>query len=224
MEAIRLDLWSADEIDRRIDTALEVGVGGFVLFGGDADGVSALTSRARSDAGRDLWMAADLERGAGQQFRGLTELPPPAALAHHDDPLAATHRAAEITAEEALSVGVNWVLAPVLDIDAERKNPIIATRSFGSDPALVTSLGRHWIEACQARGALACAKHFPGHGRTLTDSHAELPVIPAAREALESDLTPFRLVEQRRRIRSWWLTSPIRRSAASDPRPSRPRS
>lgn len=194
IEAIRLDLWSAGEVDRRVDEGLEAGVGGFVLFGGEAERVARLTSRARSDAARDLWIAADLERGAGQQFRGLTELPPPAALAHHDDPLAAAERAAAVTATDALSVGVNWVLAPVLDIDAERDNPIIATRSFGADPGLVTALGRRWIETCQERGALACAKHFPGHGRSLTDSHAELPIIPASRAALADDLMPFRLV------------------------------
>jgi hypothetical protein len=57
---------------------------------------------------------------------------------------------------------------------------------------MVSALGRAWIEACQAEGVAACAKHFPGHGRTTGDSHAELPRVDAPREALEADLEPFR--------------------------------
>ncbi|MFV1987918.1 MAG: glycoside hydrolase family 3 N-terminal domain-containing protein [Gemmatimonadota bacterium] len=196
VEAIRLDRWDAAEVLARVDHGVEVGVGGFVLFGGQAGVVARVAERARAAAGRDLWVAADLERGAGQQFRGLCELPPPAALARHADPVAATRLAAELTAREALSVGVNWVLAPVLDLDVERENPIVATRSFGADSTMVGTLGRHWIEACQDAGALACGKHFPGHGRTLADSHIELPVVAASREELELDLAPFRAVAE----------------------------
>lgn len=194
LAALRLDRWGSDEVDRRVEEGLSLGVGGFVLFGGVAERVSRLTERIRTDAGRDLWIAADLERGAGQQFRGLTELPPPAALARHPDPEPAVDRAASCTGREALAVGVNWVFAPVLDIDAERDNPIVATRSFSADPEIVARLGGRWIAACQSQGALACAKHFPGHGRTTGDSHIELPVVDVSREELEQDLHPFRAV------------------------------
>lgn len=194
VDALRLDQWDADEVRSRVDRALEVGVGGFVLFGGEAESVARLTEGIRADSGRDVWIAADLERGAGQQFRGLDELPPPAALAMHADPIVATEYAAVTTGRQALSIGVNWVLAPVLDLDAERQNPIVATRSFGADPALVSQLGRAWIEACQGVGALACGKHFPGHGRTLADSHIQLPVVDASAVELNLDLAPFRAI------------------------------
>ncbi|MDH3733968.1 MAG: hypothetical protein OEU54_10560 [Gemmatimonadota bacterium] len=192
--AVRLDRWTEDDVRRGVDEAMSAGVGGFVLFGGDADRVSRLTGEAAIAAGRDLWFAADLERGAGQQFRGLTELPPPAALAKHPLPREAAAAAGTLTAAEARSVGVNWVLAPVTDIDAEPDNPIVATRSFSSDPAVVGELGLEWISACQAAGALACAKHFPGHGRTLGDSHVELPVVDATSAELEQDIAPFHAV------------------------------
>ena len=191
LAALRLDRWENDDVDRRVEEALTLGVGGFVLFGGMAERVSRLTERIRAEAGRDLWIAADLERGAGQQFRGLTELPPPAALARHPDPERAVRRAARRTAREALGVGVNWVFAPVLDIDAEPDNPIVATRSFAADPEVVARLGATWIAACQREGALACAKHFPGHGRTTVDSHIELPVVDASPAEIEDDLHPF---------------------------------
>ncbi len=192
LEALRLDRWPADRVLARAGAALDLGVGGFLLFGGEAEAVARLTSTLRERAGRPLWFAADLERGAGQQFRGLTELPPPAALARAPDPAAAAERAGAITGAEGRSVGVNWVLAPVVDLDVEEANPIVATRSFGADPDVVTALAARWIAGCRRSGALACAKHFPGHGRTVADSHMELPVVTADAALLESDMAPFR--------------------------------
>lgn len=191
VEALRLDRDPADVVRRQGRAAVELGVGGFVLFGGDAGEVGSLTGELQARAGRRLWFGADLERGAGQQFRGAEELPPPAALASHPDPDEAARTAARVTATQARSLGVNWLLAPVLDLDVEPENPIVGTRSFGGTPERVAALGRSWIEACQGAGAAACMKHFPGHGRTLADSHAELPVVDADREVLQADLRPF---------------------------------
>ena len=172
--------------------ALAFGAGGFIIFGGTADATAELTARIRRDAGRPLLFAADLERGAGQQFLGLDELPPPLALASLDDP-AVLRGAGILTAIEALSVGINWILAPVADLDIAPENPIVQTRSFGADPARVAAATTAWIVGCEAAGGLACGKHFPGHGRTRTDSHVGVPVVSAAAELLwETDLAPFR--------------------------------
>jgi beta-glucosidase-like glycosyl hydrolase len=92
---------------------------------------------------------------------------------------------------EALSVGINWVLAPVADLDVEPDNPIVQTRAFGDDPEAVAAAVTAWIVGCEAAGAMACAKHFPGHGRTRTDSHLGLPAVDAPAEVLEADLLPF---------------------------------
>ncbi len=174
-----------------IAAALGFGAGGFILFGGRPDAVRALTAELRERAGRPLLIAADLERGAGQQFPGLTEFPPPGALASLDDP-GAIRAAASTTAREALSLGINWVLAPVADLDVEPANPIVQSRSFGADPAQVADAVATWVEACQAAGALACVKHFPGHGRTTRDSHDHLPTVEADLATLErTDLVPF---------------------------------
>ena len=70
--------------------------------------------------------------------------------------------AGAVTAQEARAVGINWVFAPVGDLDVLPDNPIVQTRAFGDDPNRVASLVRTWIEGCQGAGALACAKHFPG--------------------------------------------------------------
>ena len=194
VEALRLDRDGIDAVRARAERALAEEVAGFILFGGETDDVGRLTEALRAAAGRSLWIAADLERGAGQQFRGATQLPPPPALAAADDAEAAVREAAAMTGSEARELGLNWVLAPVLDLDIESRNPIVGTRSFGAEPARVARLGRVWVDACQASGVAACAKHFPGHGRTVADSHRELPSVGASRSELEADLAPFRAV------------------------------
>jgi len=189
--------WRDDtRFDHEADTisaALEFGAGGFIIFGGEPAAVRALTADLRERAGRPLLIAADLERGVGQQFRGMTEFPPPAALAALDDPAVIT-AAATTTAREALDLGVNWVLAPDADLDIEPANPIVQTRSFGADPKMVGVAVALWVQACQQAGALACIKHFPGHGRTTRDSHDEVPSVTVDRNTMEAtDLVPFRM-------------------------------
>ncbi|MEJ2215812.1 MAG: glycoside hydrolase family 3 protein [Gemmatimonadota bacterium] len=190
--AIRWDEERGFEASRpEIDAALALGVGGFILFGGTADAASSLTAELQGRSRHPLLIGADLERGAGQQFRGVTSLPPLAVFGALED-VALSRRAGQVTAREARSLGVNWVYAPVADLDVEPDNPIVGTRAFGGDPEQVSSHVRAWIEGCRAGGALACAKHFPGHGRTTTDSHLGLPRVAASRSTLEADLAPFR--------------------------------
>src|SRR3989440_1309540 len=175
----------------KIEAALSAGVGGFILFGGTRAAVTSLTHALRDVAHRPLLLGSDLERGAGQQVLGLTELPPPAALGYIND-LDATYAAASITATEARAVGLNWVFAPVCDLDIEPRNPIVQTRSFGDQPERVAAHAAAWIRGCQEHGALACAKHYPGHGRTTSDSHEGLPVVQTAAPVLQqADVAPF---------------------------------
>jgi hypothetical protein len=87
---------------------------------------------------------------------------------------------------------VNWIYAPVADVDLESRNPIIGTRAFGTEPEAVAAQVAAWTRGCARGGALSCVKHFPGHGRTVGDSHAERPTVAAGREELEADFAPFR--------------------------------
>ncbi len=178
----------------KIDAALVAGVGGFIIYGGPAcprAAVTALTRELRQQAGRPLLIGADLERGAAQQVEGLTELPPPAALGFLGD-LDATHTAGVVTGSEARSVGINWAFAPVCDLDLEPRNPIVQTRSFGADPRAVSEHAAAWVRGCQEHGVQACAKHYPGHGRTTIDSHLALPrVATSAAQLQRLDVAPF---------------------------------
>ena len=196
--AIRWDSTHGYEDQRAaIDQALKLGVGGFILFGGPSEHVAVLTEDLHSKSRVPLLIGADLERGAGQQFTGQTALPPLAAIASLED-LQAIRRSAAVSAREAKSLGINWIYAPDCDIDVEPDNPIIGTRSFGADPERVGEYASAWIDACQAEGVLACAKHFPGHGRTTVDSHKMLPKVNESVETLrETDLVPFRRAIER---------------------------
>ncbi len=174
-----------------IEHGLALGVGGFILFGGEASAVRELTAELHERSPHPLLIASDLERGAGQQFRGATPLPPAAALGSPAE-REITRRAAELTAREARALGVNWIYGPVADVDLEPRNPIIGTRAFGRVAEGVAVQVAAWVQGCAEGGALSCAKHFPGHGRTVGDSHIERPCVESSRQDLEADLLPFR--------------------------------
>ncbi len=176
----------------RIDEALALGVGGFQFIGGEQDAVRALAKELQLKSRHPLLIAAELERGAGQQFIGATGLPPVAAIVSTGD-LESLRRAARLTAREARTMGVNWNLAPVCDLDLLAENPVLGTRAMGSDARKVAALVIAWIEACQAEGVLACAKHFPGVGRVTMDTADGMPVVDFPADQLkDQDLHPFR--------------------------------
>lgn len=181
-------------LQEAIDDALELGVGGFVLRGGTTHDVAALTGELHRRSRLPLLIAADAERGAGGAFVGATGLPPFAALgALRDDD--AIRRAARLTARELRAIGVTWALAPCVDLGVEPRNPSLGARAFGADAQRVAEWSVAWVDACQAEGVLACAKHFPGLGRAHTDPHIEATAIHDAGSTLwSSDLVPFRAV------------------------------
>jgi beta-N-acetylhexosaminidase len=96
-------------------------------------------------------------------------------------------------ADDLLSVGINFNLAPVLDVNTNPNNPVIGTRSYGNTPEIVSRNAIAAIQTYNKRGILSCGKHFPGHGDTSVDSHVSLPIVPHKKERLEQiELVPFR--------------------------------
>lgn len=163
--------------------------------------LNALQERARIP----LLVGADFENGGpGMRINGAyalpsmlaqgggTAFPPTMAFGAIGDERFA-YEYGRITAREARAVGVHLLFAPVLDVNSNPDNPVIATRSFGGDPALVARLGAAFIRGARDGGALTTAKHFPGHGDTDVDSHVGLPVVAGDRSRLDSlELVPFR--------------------------------
>lgn len=173
----------------------ELGVGGVILLGGSAAEIALRCQQLQEWAKIPLFLTADIEEGVGQRFAGATWFPPPMALAAIKDRQQARQYAQQmgaVTAQEALAMGLNWVLAPVVDVNNNPKNPVINVRAFGDDPETVGELATAFIRGAQAHPVLTTAKHFPGHGDTATDSHLDLPVVPHTRERLaEIEYPPF---------------------------------
>jgi beta-glucosidase len=175
-----------------LDEAMALGVGGIVLEGGEQGAVRALVKELQRQAPHPLLIGAQLDRGAGQRIIGGTPLPPLAALAALGD-LEACRRTARLTAREARTMGINWVLGPACDLAVRDRNPVVGTASLGREPRQVAPFVAGWIEACQGEGVLACARHFPGVGRGEADPLLAPLTIEASGDALkELDLPPFR--------------------------------
>jgi beta-glucosidase-like glycosyl hydrolase len=166
--------------------------GGYILFHTPAGVIAGRTAILQAHSAIPLLLAADMEHGAGQQADGLTTMPPAMAYGATGDP-AFSEALGAWTATEARRIGVNWVFAPVADVTNNPYNPIIAIRSFGGDPHAVAEHVAAFVRGCQGQGVLACAKHFPGHGDTATDSHSRLGAVAADRQRLEAvEWPPFK--------------------------------
>ncbi len=183
---------AGDEWRRLQHQARELGVGGFILFEGDIYESAVLIDRLQSQAPVPLLIGSDFERGAAFRIRNTLPLPWNMAVgATRSEQWA--DRQGRITAREARALGVNWIFAPVVDVNNNPANPVINIRAYGEDPQRVGRLGAAFVAGAQQAGVLATAKHFPGHGDTEVDSHLSLPVIAAERPRLEQiEWLPFR--------------------------------
>jgi len=139
-----------------------------------------------------LLFGADFERGLSMRLNGATAFPTAMAFgATGDKELAKGF--GKITADEARAIGVQWNWFPVADVNSNPANPIINTRSFGENPALVGEMDAAYIEGARGEGMLTTVKHFPGHGDTDTDTHLTLARSNASLDRLNRlELAPFR--------------------------------
>jgi beta-N-acetylhexosaminidase len=135
-----------------------------------------------------------LDQEGGAVVRSLWVPPPPSAMAlgaADDTDLARDVGAAVARAVKAM--GFNWNFAPVLDLNNNPRNPVIAERSFGADPERAAELAMAWMDGSESEGVACCVKHFPGHGDTHLDSHRDLPTVDKDLAELERfEFAPFR--------------------------------
>lgn len=181
-------------------TLRERPVGGVTLFRGkntiDPPQVAALTAalqRAASEAGQPpLLIAVDQEGGQLMGIGGGTTLFPGNLALAATGSADLARRTGHALGLELAAMGVNVDYAPVCDVNVNPRNPVVGTRSFGEDPALVARLAAAMTEGLQQAGVAATAKHFPGHGDTAGDLHHGLVVVPHSRERLNQvELPPF---------------------------------
>ncbi|MEU4471276.1 glycoside hydrolase family 3 N-terminal domain-containing protein [Micromonospora sp. NPDC023888] len=171
------------------------GLAGHTLFGTNVhDPAQVAASTAALRSGRpDALIAIDEEGGDVTRLAHATGSPYPgnAALGAIGD-VALTRRVYQSIGAELAALGITVNLAPTVDVNTADENPVIGTRSFGADPVRVAAHSAAAVTGLQAAGVAACAKHFPGHGATVTDSHHELPTVDAPLSLLrQRDLPPF---------------------------------
>jgi beta-N-acetylhexosaminidase len=178
-------------------SALEGGLASVTLFAPNMEAGAAtlaeLTASLRS-AADDVLVAADEEGGDVTRvwYGSGSPYPGNAALGAVDDVALTEHVHAAIGRDLA-ALGINLDLAPCLDVLAAPLNPVIGTRSFGATTDLVSRHGVAAVRGLQSAGIAACVKHFPGHGSTVLDSHAELAVVDGdMSDVTARDLPPFR--------------------------------
>lgn len=188
--------FSGTKVDAELRELVQSGVLGVILFGRNVETpaqVADLVFELKEAADRPLLVAVDQEGGAVRRLRsGFSEVPSMRALGAARDP-ALAYRVGRVLGRELRAVGIDLDLAPVLDVDTNPHNPVIGSRSLSADPAWVSALGVALGRGLEWEGVCACAKHFPGHGDTVVDSHRGLPRLEHDLSRLEAvELLPFR--------------------------------
>jgi beta-N-acetylhexosaminidase len=182
-----------DELRHDIDT---LNVGGIILFSCNLespDQIRKLCADAQTYAARcglpPLFIAIDQEGGVVARLKPpFTQFPGNPAMQSEADAL----HFARVTAEELGRIGVNMDMAPVLDVPPTEGPSVMLERAFGRDARWVARMGCTVIEELQNNGIMAVGKHFPGIGRTVLDSHEDLPDLDIDLETLSTDdLPPF---------------------------------
>ena len=151
-------------------------VGGLIFSDGDVLNEAIDINKMQALADVPLLISADFESGLGMRLIDGTNFPNNMALAAAGDPELAL-KMGEVVAKESKAIGVYQNLAPVIDINNNSDNPVIGTRSYSENKKIVAGYGNAFIKGTFVERVLSTAKHFPGQGNTVVDSHVDLPVV-----------------------------------------------
>lgn len=176
-------------------------IGGVILFGRNIEtpqqvhslvkSIQALRHKTRDKL--PLFIAIDMEGGRVARFQKPFTQWPPAQFLGKLDSTSVAFRYAMGMGTELKAVGVNVDFAPCVDVLTNAKNVLIGDRSLSSDPEQVAKLASALVRGYIKSGVIPCAKHFPGHGNTIVDSHDDLPVEEADLERLRNvEMIPFK--------------------------------
>jgi beta-N-acetylhexosaminidase len=194
-DAVLVPPFPGTTVPRWVLAALEHGLAGVTIYGLNVAGpeqLAALTAQLRSAADEPV-LAIDEEGGDVTRIAHSTGSPYPgnAALGVVDD-TTLTEEIYRALGNDLATLGLNVNLAPSVDVNSASDNPVIGTRSFGADTALVARHGAAAVTGLQSAGIAACTKHFPGHGSTRQDSHHEIAIVEGDLDTVRRrDLPPF---------------------------------
>lgn len=197
---LMVDVSGLSLTDGERDMLADPRIGGVILFSRNFENleqVGDLVRELHAVRSPQLLVAVDQEGGRVQRFRdGFTELPPARWLGHEydldpDHARELSRSCGWLMAAELLEVGIDISFAPVVDLDLGFSE-VIGDRAFHKDPDAVAALASAYMIGMRQAGMMAVAKHFPGHGAVVADSHHELPVDHRELDAMSDDLLPYR--------------------------------
>lgn len=174
-------------------------IGNVILFAHNIESLGQVKELCRNiqevivrNTGYPAFIMIDQEGGPIVRLtKEAVNVPGAMALAATGNPENA-YLAGQMTGRQLASLGINFNLAPVLDVNCNPDNPVIGVRSYGEQPEQVAEYGIAMMNGLISEGVVACAKHFPGHGDTREDSHLSLPIVDKTlAELLKTELLPF---------------------------------
>ncbi|MFM8950523.1 MAG: glycoside hydrolase family 3 N-terminal domain-containing protein [Bacteroidota bacterium] len=167
-------------------------IGGVIFFQGSPHKQAYMTNSLQQSSKVPLMVGIDGEWGLSMRLDSTVRFPRQMTLgASKSDTL--IYAIGKEIARQCKRIGIHINFAPVIDINSNPINPVISSRSFGEDKRLVTRLATQYMNGMQDHGVLACAKHFPGHGNTDSDSHYTLPFVKDSASSIDSvELYPFK--------------------------------
>lgn len=181
-----------DHVQKVTEVVGKYNVGGLCFFQGGPVRQANLTNAYQALAQTPLLVCIDAEWGLAMRLDSLLPFPFQLSAGALQNP-ALVYEMGYAIGKQCKRLGVHVNYAPVVDVNNNPNNPVIGFRSFGEDKNKVALFGTQIMKGMQDAGIMACAKHFPGHGDTETDSHHDLPVINKSRSQLDSlELLPFR--------------------------------
>jgi beta-glucosidase-like glycosyl hydrolase/CubicO group peptidase (beta-lactamase class C family) len=181
--------------DKQVEAAIrQYNIGGICLFQGGPVKQAGHVNFFQQIAQTPIMICIDGEYGVGMRFDSVGRFPYQLTMGAMND-AALVYEIGKAMGQQCRRAGIHVNYAPVVDVNNNPNNPVINFRSFGEDRYKVGLFGVQIMKGMQDMGVMACAKHFPGHGDTETDSHYDLPIINKTRPQLDSlELYPFREV------------------------------
>jgi beta-N-acetylhexosaminidase len=181
-----------EHIGKVVEQIQKYNVGALCFFQGGPVRQANLTNYYQNIARTPVMVTIDAEWGLGMRLDSVIKFPYQLTLGALQNP-DLVYKMGQAVAAQCKRMGIHVNYAPAVDINNNPGNPVIGFRSFGEDKYKVAQLGIAYMKGMQDGGIMACAKHFPGHGDTETDSHLDLPLINKTMAQLDSlELYPFR--------------------------------
>lgn len=191
-QKLMIPVWTRDaQISKSVIEAVEKHhVGGVIFFQGTPQTHVMAVNYLQQQSPIPLLISMDAEWGPAMRLDHVSKYPYPFTISSKQD----IHYAFEIGKSQAKMLrmlGVHLNFAPVVDINTNAQNPIIGFRSFGDQGPFIADMALAFNKGLESEGVMGCAKHFPGHGNTTTDSHLELPEVTHDKKSLRRDIMPF---------------------------------